>query len=92
VDVTREIDYYAKQSTRMTRLITIPRRLVAESWRWRRVWCAEHHLFAVSERSREIATLRALGFGGPASSVHLVVEALLISFLGGVLDAFPCFG
>src|SRR2546427_788058 len=40
---------------------------------------------AVSERSREIATLRALGFGASSVVNSFVVEALLISFLGGVL-------
>jgi putative ABC transport system permease protein len=40
---------------------------------------------AVSERSREIATIRAIGFGMGAVVVSFVVEALLISFIGGAL-------
>jgi putative ABC transport system permease protein len=42
---------------------------------------------AVAERGREIATMRALGFGGPSVVVSFVTEALLISFVGGALGA-----
>jgi putative ABC transport system permease protein len=40
---------------------------------------------AVAERSREIATMRALGFEGGAVIVSFVVESLFIAFLGGLL-------
>jgi putative ABC transport system permease protein len=40
---------------------------------------------AVTERSREIATMRALGFGGPAVVFSFLIEALLVSFIGGAL-------
>ena len=40
---------------------------------------------AVSERSREIATMRALGFGAPSVVISFLFEALFVSFLGGVL-------
>src|SRR5260370_27837810 len=40
---------------------------------------------AVSERGREIATMRALGFGGPSVVFSFVIKALLISFVGGLL-------
>ena len=43
---------------------------------------------AVSERSREIATMRALGFGSIAVVFSFLVEALLISFIGGLLAAW----
>ena len=86
VDVSREIDYYAKQSTRMTRLITILGGLVAAIMAIGAVFGALNTMYsAVSERSREIATLRALGFGAASVVSSFVVEALLISFLGGVL-------
>src|SRR6266478_1135440 len=86
VDVSREIDYYAKQSTRMTRLITILGGLVAAIMAIGAVFGALNTMYsAVSERSREIATLRALGFGASSVVSSFVVEALLISFLGGVL-------
>jgi putative ABC transport system permease protein len=42
---------------------------------------------AVSERSREIATLRALGFGSGSVVFSFMIEALLISLVGGLLGA-----
>ncbi len=40
---------------------------------------------AVSARTREIATLRALGFGRLAILASFVFESLALSFLGGLL-------
>src|SRR5206468_12224194 len=40
---------------------------------------------AVAERSREIATLRALGFGSGSIVVSFVAESLCIALVGGVL-------
>lgn len=86
VDVTREIDYYSKQSNRLTLLITILGGLVASIMAIGAVFGALNTMYsAVSERGREIATMRALGFGGPAVVFSFVLEALLISFVGGVL-------
>jgi putative ABC transport system permease protein len=88
VDVTREIDYYAKQSTRMTQLITILGGLVAAVMAIGAVFGALNTMYsAVAERGREIATMRALGFGGPAVVFSFLIEALLISFIGGAIGA-----
>ncbi len=85
-DVTREIDYYAKQSTRMTQLITILGGLVAFVMAIGAVFGALNTMYsAVAERGREIATMRALGFGGGAVVFSFLVEALLISFVGGAI-------
>ena len=84
VDVTREIDYYAKQSTRMTTLITILGGFVAGIMAIGAVFGALNTMYsAVAERGREIATMRALGFGAAAVVVSFLIEALLISFVGG---------
>ena len=40
---------------------------------------------AVSTRTREIATLRALGFGSSAVVVSVMLESLLLALLGGAL-------
>jgi putative ABC transport system permease protein len=86
VDVTREIDYYSKQSTRLTTLITVLGGLVASIMAIGAVFGALNTMYsAVSERGREIATMRALGFGGPSVVFSFVIEALLISFVGGLL-------
>jgi putative ABC transport system permease protein len=42
---------------------------------------------AVSERSREIATMRALGFGAASVVISFVFEALCIAFIGGVIGS-----
>jgi putative ABC transport system permease protein len=86
VDVSREIDYYSKQSTRLTSLITILGGLVASIMAIGAVFGALNTMYsAVSERGREIATMRALGFGGPSVVFSFVIEALLISFVGGLI-------
>src|SRR5260370_41991444 len=84
VDVTREIDYYAKQSTRMTTLISILGGFVAAIMAIGAVFGALNTMYsAVAERGREIATMRALGFGAAAVVISFSIEALLISFVGG---------
>ncbi len=86
VDVTREIDYYSKQSTRLTSLITILGGLVAGIMAIGAVFGALNTMYsAISERGREIATMRALGFGGPSVVTSFVFEALFISLIGGIL-------
>src|ERR1700740_2520340 len=84
VDVTREIDYYAKQSTRMPTLITILGGFVAGIMAIGAVFGWLNSMYsAVSERGREIATIRALGFGADAVVFSFLVEALIISLVGG---------
>ena len=86
VDVTREIDYYAKQSTRMTQLITILGGFVAAIMAIGAVFGALNTMYsAVAERGREIATMRALGFNSWNVVLSFLFEALLISFVGGIL-------
>src|SRR4030081_1559187 len=86
VDVTREIDYYSKQSTRMTTLITILGGFVAAIMAIGAIFGALNTMYsAVSERGREIATMRALGFGSASIVTSFLFEALLISFVGGLI-------
>ena len=49
-------------------------------------------LMAVLERTREIGTLRALGWRRRAIINLILKEALLLGFLGGVLGVFVAFG
>ncbi len=86
VDVTREIEYYAKQSTNMTALITILGGFVAAIMAIGAVFGALNTMYsAVAERGREIATMRALGFSSGNVVLSFLFEALLISFAGGIL-------
>jgi putative ABC transport system permease protein len=86
VDVVREIDYYAKQSTTMTKLITILGGLVAAIMAIGAIFGALNTMYsAVAERGREIATMRALGFTAWNVILSFLFEALLISFIGGII-------
>ena len=86
VDVVREIDYYAKQSTTMTRLITILGGLVAAIMAIGAVFGALNTMYsAVAERGREIATMRAIGFSTWNVILSFLFEALLISFVAGIV-------
>lgn len=86
VDVIREVDYYAKQSRTMTTLITVLGGLVAAIMAIGAVFGALNTMYsAVSERGREIATMRAVGFAGSAVVFSFLIEALLIAFIGGAL-------
>jgi putative ABC transport system permease protein len=86
VDVDREVNYYSKQSQTMTTIITTLGGIVAVIMGIGAVFGALNTMYsAVSERSREIATLRALGFGAGSVVFSFTLEALLISFVGGVV-------
>jgi putative ABC transport system permease protein len=86
VEVSREIEYYSKQSTRLTTLITVLGGLVAGIMAIGAVFGALNTMYsAVAERGREIATMRALGFSGPSVVFSFVIEALLIAFVGGLI-------
>jgi putative ABC transport system permease protein len=86
VDVTREIDYYAKQSTTMTRLITVLGGLVAAIMAIGAVFGALNTMYsAIAERGREIATMRAVGFSSSNVILSFLFEALSISLVSGIL-------
>ena len=86
VRVDRETDYYRAQSRTLTDLIRVLGFLVALVMAVGAVFAALNTMYAaVAERSREIATMRALGFGGGTVVLSFVVESLFISLIGGLL-------
>lgn len=86
VQVTKLSDYYAQQAQTMTLLITTLGFLVAFLMALGAVFGALNTMYsAVAARTREIATLRALGFGGSAVVVSLLLESLLLALVGGVI-------
>ncbi len=88
VQVTREIEYYEKQSRGLTTLITVLGSLVAAIMGVGAVFGALNTMYsAVSERSREIATMRAIGFGAFSIVMSFLFEALLIAFIGGLIGS-----
>ncbi|HEX7126583.1 MAG TPA: ABC transporter permease [Thermodesulfobacteriota bacterium] len=86
VQVDREVDYYAKQSRALTTLITVLGSIVALVMGVGAVFGALNTMYsAVAERSREIATMRAIGFGSGSVVLSFVAEALCIALVGGIL-------
>jgi putative ABC transport system permease protein len=86
VQVDRETDYYAKASQMMTTLVNVLGTLVAAVMGVGAVFAALNTMYsAVAERRREVATIKALGFGGSSIVLSFTLEALVISLLGGLL-------
>ena len=86
VQVDREIEYYEKQSKQLTTLILVLGSLVALVMGIGAVFGALNTMYsAVAERAREIATLRALGFGAGAVVASFLFEALCVAAVGGAL-------
>ncbi|MGH9723438.1 MAG: ABC transporter permease [Candidatus Acidiferrales bacterium] len=86
VQVDREIEFYAKESRALTTLITVLGFLVAGVMGIGAVFGALNTMYSmVAERSREIATMRAIGFGAGSITISFIFEALLIALIGGVL-------
>ena len=88
VKVVRQDDYYAEQSTAITGLITGLGTLIAGLMGIGAVFGALNTMYsAVSSRTREIATLRALGFGNGPVVISVMVEALVLAIIGGAIGA-----
>jgi len=86
VQAQREPEYYEKQSQLITKVITVLGSLIAVVMGLGAVFGALNTMYsAVSERAREIAVLRAIGFGGGAIVLSFFVEALIIAFVGGLV-------
>jgi putative ABC transport system permease protein len=86
VQVERETTYYEKESRQLTLLITFLGTVVAVVMGIGAVFGALNTMYsAVSQRSREIATLRAIGFGSASVVASFVFESMCIAFLGGGL-------
>jgi putative ABC transport system permease protein len=88
VKVLRQAEYYAGQSTVLSTLITTLGYLVASLMAIGAVFGALNTMYSsVSARTREIATLRALGFGAGAVVVSVMLESVALALAGGTLGA-----
>jgi putative ABC transport system permease protein len=86
VRTVREPDYYESQSRTVSTLITVLGGLVALVMGLGAVLGALNTMYsAVAERAREIAVLRALGFGRGAVVLSFLVESLWIALVGGAI-------
>jgi len=88
VKVMRQADYYAEQSEMIYNLITFLGTLIAGMMAVGAIFGAINTMYsAVSTRTREIATLRALGFSGGPVVISVLFESLLLALFGGTIGA-----
>jgi putative ABC transport system permease protein len=88
VAVLRERDYYAHQSQRMGTVLAFVAYFVGGIMAVGALFGALNTMYsAVSVRSREIATLRAIGFGASAVVLSVLIEAILLSVMGALIGA-----
>ncbi len=86
--VQREADYRAGQTQALSTFISVVGYGVAILMALGAIFGALNTMYtAVSDRSREIGTLRALGFAPLAVVVSVIAEALLLALTGGLLGA-----
>jgi putative ABC transport system permease protein len=86
VQVRRETEYYAQQSRALNGLIQGVGFGIAVLMGIGAVFGAILTMYtSVSTRSREIATLRALGFNSTAVVVSVLVESIALGAIGGVI-------
>jgi putative ABC transport system permease protein len=84
--VMRQADFYSEQSTMLNTLITTLGYLVAFLMAIGAVFGALNTMYnSVSARTREIATLRALGFGRFTVIVSVMLESLALALGGGAV-------
>lgn len=86
VQVERETDYYRSQSSQVRGIITGIGTVIAVLMGVGAVFGAVNTMYnAVATRTREIATLRALGFSPSSVVVSVLVESALLAVVGGVV-------
>jgi putative ABC transport system permease protein len=92
VQVRRETEYYAQQSRALSSLIRTVGFTIAALMGIGAVFGAILTMYtAVSTRSREIATLRALGFNTKSVVVSVLVESLALAAIGGAIGGVAAY-
>ncbi|MDK1024777.1 MAG: ABC transporter permease [Gammaproteobacteria bacterium] len=86
--IKRESTFYSEQSEGVTTLITRFGYSVAFIMAIGAIFGALNTMYsAVSTRSVEIATLRALGFGAAPIVISVMIEALILALIGGLIGS-----
>ena len=84
VKVSRLSDFYSEQSTMITDFITTLGVFIAGMMALGALFGALNTMYsAVAARTREIATLRALGFGSSPVIFSVLTESIVLALLGG---------
>ena len=88
LDVKREADYLAEQSEPLSKFIKMIGYPLAMLMALGAIFGAVNTMYtSVSNRTREIATLRALGFGATPVAISTLVESLVLAIIGGIIGS-----
>ncbi len=91
LDVQTEAEFFAEQGNQLRYLsyvgwaLGITMAIGAFAGAWNTMY------FSVESRTRETATLRAIGYSGFAAFIATMIEALLLSVIGGALGALGAY-
>ena len=92
VKVMRLSEFYADQSTMTTAFISVIGTVIALMMALGALLGALNTMYnAVSARGREIATLRALGFGTAPVICSVLIESLALALAGGVMGGLVAY-
>jgi len=88
VDVQTEQEYYSAQTKQFRATIGVLAGIVTGIMGLGAIFAALNTMYAaVATRAREIATLRALGFGGLPVVMSVMIESLVLALIGGAIGA-----
>ncbi len=92
VDVESEQQYYSSQTEQFRKTIGLLAGVVTIIMALGATFAALNTMYAaVGARSREIATLRAIGFGGVPVVISVMIESLVLALVGGAIGALLAF-
>lgn len=92
VKVLRQTEFYAEQSTVTTNFITGLGTIIALMMALGALLGALNTMYnAVASRGREIATLRALGFGAAPVVCSVLIESLALALAGGIIGGLGAY-
>ena len=92
VKVVRQTEFYAEQSTVTTNFITGLGTIIALMMALGALLGALNTMYnAVASRGREIATLRALGFGAAPVVCSVLIESLALALAGGIVGGLGAY-
>jgi putative ABC transport system permease protein len=92
LDVISETDYFAQQASRTSDLIQKLGWPLAIAMAFGALAGALNTMYSsVAARATEIATLRAIGFGGFSAFVGTLIESLILAAIGGAIGAIATY-
>jgi putative ABC transport system permease protein len=86
--IVRETEYYAEQSQTLVKIVNFLAGIITTLMGLGAIFGALNTMYtAVAARSREIATLEAIGYGGAPIVVSVLIESIVLSVIGGAVGA-----